>query len=302
MQVQIIQSGIMAVIKGGSQFSISTSQPLLIDASSSYDKDYPDSERLTFLWFCSEQVCKLFLLLLRVSVLLSSLRAFHALLFSQSPSFGKSCPETMQLLSSPFLNVAANSITLDDSVSKTFQFTVTMCNSFNASASASVMVLFIGSNKELPSVAIRNSDSKLSKVNTGDELLLSATVTVPPEALNTKKSYQSEPPPPYASASMVAVWSSPDFSEDILGSAAVGLVQRTVLTDTTISFNLILKPGSLSAGATYTFRLSVDQSSATVSVQTNSPPTGGKVKVLPAEVLELTSKGFILLYLTQVTN
>jgi len=46
------QSGISAIISGGTQQQLSPDDNSVFDASSSFDADYPTSERLFFMWSC----------------------------------------------------------------------------------------------------------------------------------------------------------------------------------------------------------------------------------------------------------
>lgn len=142
VSVQVKQSGVVAVIAGGAQQTVSASDAVLIDATPSYDVDDPGSfAALVFSWDC----------------------------VVTGPTFGASCPVVMKNQISPKLSVNPKTLI----PSKTYQFTVTVSKSqglFTSSASVSLYVVpYL-----IPSIAL---GSLQQKYNPGNKIILSATVT-----------------------------------------------------------------------------------------------------------------------------
>ena len=101
--LEVLRSGESASIFGGDERIIGSDTPLLLDASASYDMDYPSagSEILTFDWSCMEE----------------------------SPAFGNPCGKFFKP-SGPFIDIAAGALT--STVDKVYIYTVRVSNDENS--------------------------------------------------------------------------------------------------------------------------------------------------------------------------
>ena len=134
--VAIGRSFVVASIAQGSAFSISASKSIAIDASLSYDFDYPKSN-LTFSWHCSEYF----------------------------PSYGRSCGVSTNTSLSK-LWIQANSL-----LSKTYNFTVVAIAFDGIRASTSSLV-----NVTSQSVPHASFGQIATKYNPGDRLAINASI------------------------------------------------------------------------------------------------------------------------------
>ena len=138
VQVYVGRAGVQAVISGGSQRKVSSMSLLAIDASSSYDIDYPTATNLKYTWKC----------------------------FITSPTYGSPCQ--LSLPNAAILAFSAGRLTSDT----TYNFTVmSVSSSDGSSSSSSVAVTVIP--QPLPSISFNKMSSKY---NAGDRTVVSATV------------------------------------------------------------------------------------------------------------------------------
>ena len=134
-------SGVFSSIKGGSQVTASTSEALVVDASDSYDIDYPDESYLVYSWKC-------------VNI---------------APYFGSNCPIDLSSNRGAILSISKNVFS-----SSTIQLTLTVSNKFNATSSVSVKVEYI--NGAIPSVSIAAPNGRQK---TNADLIITAFVEIP---------------------------------------------------------------------------------------------------------------------------
>jgi len=250
VEVRVGLSGVSATILGGSGLTWSTSADLTLNATTSYDIDYPNVQSLRFSWRC--------------------------LLYS--PNFGSSCPSSIILQPFPQLYIPAGTISLTASPSISLTFTVIVTNVFNISSSTSILVTY--KSGDFSTVMIVPPPSKYSS---SSMIVVDAKVKVPEGQYST------------------ATWSTIDIPESSLISGSVVSLQRTFSGGLSYTFPLMLEAFALSPGTTYAFTLSaatLGSSSvavASVVVVTNSPPTGGVLKVTPSSGVSLQSVRLLFL-------
>lgn len=149
--VQVGQSGVQASIAGGSVQTFSAQLPVIIDASSSYDMDYPSMRSLTYLWSCLEMY----------------------------PDFGAQCPNAADFMiwgSFSSLTMQPNQLNITEQT--IFNITVFVKNKIGAVASASLTSVIIA--EAIPIISIGYS-SALQVV--GKNVILSGTIrTIAPAA------------------------------------------------------------------------------------------------------------------------
>ena len=219
-------SGILSSIDGGKEWTSSSAAPLALNASNSYDIDYPESgSLLSFNWDCIQF----------------------------SPSYGSSCPSSaVPLVTGPSLVVPAN--TLPPKIS--YQFTVAVKNQYQATSTSSVIISVITG--LFPTATI---ETPLKKFNTKSRVIIDSVVTVP--IFQTCNAY----------------WSTIDLSPTALSENCISLLEKSFQQDTINTFQLALKPETLSPGGTFTFKLTVSNSEietvSSVQIIMNSPPYGG---------------------------
>ena len=141
MIVYVLRAGVKAIISGGSSRQITNSAPLTLDASASYDIDYPSGKSLNFTWTCS-------------------------LIY---PIYGSSCG-----IDSILSNVISSNLDFQAGKllpSRTYNFSVIVYGYDGTSASASVSVAVIAE-----PVPATNFASLSDKYNAGERTVLTAYV------------------------------------------------------------------------------------------------------------------------------
>jgi hypothetical protein len=157
-------------------------------------------------------------------------------------------------------------------------FTVIVTNVFNISSSTNILVTY--KSGDFSTVMIVPPPSKYSS---SSMIVVDAKVKVPEGQYST------------------ATWSTIDIPESSLISGSVVSLQRTFSGGLSYTFPLMLEAFALSPGTTYAFTLSaatLGSSSvavASVVVVTNSPPTGGVLKVTPSSGVSLQSVRLLFL-------
>jgi len=147
--VNVGVSGVLAQIKGGSVRTALETDVLVLDASESYDLDYPTAKnRLTYSWSCSEY----------------------------SPSYGNACPSALELKPQAINTFEAGTIVIFEPTS--YLFTVTVMNSFGATNSFQTIINLV--KDAIPLVSVANVNGKLNPEN---KLTLSGFVTVPTDQI-----------------------------------------------------------------------------------------------------------------------
>jgi hypothetical protein len=233
--VNVGVSGVVAILSGGSEITASASQILELDASSSYDMDYPDTGSLSYIWSCAEF----------------------------SPSFGAPCPPSLNLGTEAKFKISAGTFRI--TTMKKVIFTVTVKNIYNASSTASIVVIFLNGN--FPTAKIITPSSKFNSLS---RVILHGQVNVP------------------VGQSAVGTWTSPDIPNSELIAGSLGSIQSSFDEGITTAFTLTLMSSFLAPGTMYTFSLSVASTDllvaavATVKVIMNSPPAGGTLKITPS--------------------
>jgi len=260
--VDVGTSGVVAVIAGGAVRQASAQQNITLDASSSYDVDYPndypsqqgvgedsDIARLRFRWTCLEY----------------------------APNYGAVCPTNLSRLVDELTSATSRlyipSGTLNLYGERSYQFAVSVSNHYNVSASTG-MLLHV-SVDETPQVLIESVDTKY---NPGARLTINGSVRATPSLLAQSRIYTR--------------WTSVQLTTTELQARAVVAVERQLPEHFQHALTqLVLAPFSLEPGVRYTFRLlagasqdaldSGGDSFAEVSVVMNEPPGGGSLSVSP---------------------
>ena len=260
VQINVGVSGVVASIAGGSQFTTSNDLPFTLDASGSYDIDYPVGGSLSYTWKCS----------------------------GYSPNFGVACPPNIVLSSVPILTIPAKSFVVSNTISPTIMFSVLVENSYNASSLASVLVTLVKGE-----IATGVIETPTSKFNSKSAIVVAADITVP------------------SGFDATASWNTTSIPFTVFNSAVQGSVRAEFVSNSISRFYLVLSPGHLSAGATYTFSLTVVGDSGTrtssatssVTVTINSPPVGGALSITPQSGTALqTVPSFILKMILMFTD
>ena len=136
--VYVERSGVQAMIAGGTQRKVSSLASLKLDASASYDIDYPTSSNLTYSWSC----------------------------FVTAPLYGSPCK--LSLPTKAVLTFLPRTRLADT----TYNFTVTVLSLLDGTFSSSSVFIVIFS-QPLPSVSFNGVNLKF---NAGDRIIVSATV------------------------------------------------------------------------------------------------------------------------------
>ena len=136
--VYVGRTGVQAVIAGGSHIEVSALNYLAIDASSSYDMDYPTATTLMYTWKC----------------------------FVSYPTYGSPCQ--LSLPNTAVLAFSAGRLSSET----TYNFTVTTVSPLDGSFSISSVAIAVIS-QPLPSIKFNKVELKY---NIGDRTVLSATV------------------------------------------------------------------------------------------------------------------------------
>ena len=142
VNVEIGVSGVISLISGGTQWTSSSSTPLLIDASGSYDVDYPSTGQLTYTWECRQY----------------------------SPSYGANCPDSIEFYSDPSTTIPPNRLVPRTS----YEFSVTVRNQFQATSTSRVVISIISGT--FPSAVIITPRNKF---NSKARVIIDSTVSVP---------------------------------------------------------------------------------------------------------------------------
>lgn len=177
-----------------------------------------------------------------------------------SPDFGLPCPASLNLASQPFLT---------GSIAKPATYEIALTASNADSSSDTYITIVTVLEAAMPTAGI--APLTAAKANANARLLLEGSVSVPAEG------------------SAEAGWTCTQLGD--LASLALTPLQSTFPADSTSKFPLVLRPGSLSAGATYTFILRAaslgtqapEANQAAVTVRINSPPVGGYIVVSPRQ-------------------
>ena len=144
VKVQVGQSGVVAVIASWSSETMSSTKAGVVDASQSYDIDYPAiTTGLSYAWSC----------------------------IVSAPSYGQPCGTmNMGAITTPVVSLPAGSL----APGKTYQFTVTVSKNAGAFTSTASRLLTVV-NEALPVLAMQPVSIKY---NPGDKIVLSCSITV----------------------------------------------------------------------------------------------------------------------------
>lgn len=129
--VQVGESGVRAIIAGGSVQTSSAQLPITIDASSSYDVDYPSSKSLKYIWACVEI----------------------------APDFGMECPNAAGFARSgelPILTMQPNQLNV--TAQKSLNITVFVTNAIGSVASTSLLLILVS--EAIPIISIAPFSSR----------------------------------------------------------------------------------------------------------------------------------------------
>ena len=245
-------SGVVSTISGGAEFSTSNDASFTLDASGSYDIDFPTESSLVYTWQCREK----------------------------SPNFGAACPSTLILGKFAVVTVPANTFTLSSSSTYTYTFTVFVQNSFNASSTSSILVTLVKG--DIATAVIRTPTSKF---NSNSPIALSAVITVPPSF-----------------SGALASWNTTSIPFSVFNAAARTQLNSEFSANSQTAFYLVIVPGYLSAGGTYTFSLSIvgksslrtTSATCSVTIVMNLPPVGGILRVSPSTGIALQTVRIIV--------
>jgi len=271
------QSGLVAKISGAASRTLSSQDLLQLDASSSYDVDYP-TKLLKYSWSCTQI----------------------------APSID-SCPSSI-LYEDNFLFKIPQSI-MTTMGGSTYVFTVSVSNE-NSMESASCEVKVISVLFTDPPPAVLLLDDPALKYNADQKIVLNSMIILPdsnPTARPTSKPVRTAYPT-YPTARRLL-----DGSSDLSGNKLVqtparanavwscitcpGGLNKTflALTPTQLSiyvrqvkYSIALLPNiDFLPGSVYTLKLSVStaqsKSESTITIVMNSPPRGGGISVIPSD-------------------
>ena len=140
--VRVLSSGVQAVFVGGTSRTVSVAESFAIDASASYDVDYP-SRVLTYSWICTEK----------------------------APTFGAACDLTLPTTSSISFAAFGASSGLTLSPAKSYSFTVYVSNSVEQSNSATSVITTTSA--AVPAVTMA---AVANKYNAERKIVLSAQI------------------------------------------------------------------------------------------------------------------------------
>jgi hypothetical protein len=255
--VNVGLSGVVASIAGATSRSVQhKSNAIIIDASASYDIDFPTSSvtALNFSWTCMQI----------------------------SPTYGAVCGTN----AATFASFTSFSLSLNNSAADNYYFvsdgeytiTVTVANKYGASNTASVELIVVD-HPVTSSVPALSIDSTAKRFNAGSRIVLTGEVVSS------------------TAGTVIATWSSTSLSA--LSSVALSPLTRAITSssaDVVTTFQLSLSPSTLSPGGSYSFTLSAySQGSssivtqASITITTNSPPSGGTLKPSPLSGIELNT-------------
>jgi hypothetical protein len=280
--LQIGRTGVVSIINGGLFQTTSIAYSYTIDASSSYDIDYPTSEQLTFQWFCVEY----------------------------SPNFGSNCPSKIlnnvnlkNIFSTKNTYFFASSITFPSQsfvINSIYNISVLVQNTNKQTASTYVLLQITKQN--LPLVSIEVSKNALN--------YLSTTTSI--NNFNFIKSFKFNADEKIvltgllqSNFSIQASWSSKNIPNFPFYNSTTATTQTTTkkIATTPIqnsfesgfsSFQLGIEANSLLASQTYEFQLKAAYSNinnnidnqqiatASILIVLNSAPSNGYFTVTPA--------------------
>ena len=249
------QSGVVATISGGTYQTISLYSTLSLDASLSYDIDYPLSKNLTYYWSCVEI----------------------------SPSYGSSCEIYQATLLSAKYNSIVNLIgNISDSskfVSKSLNLSVQVANSLGMTSATYVIVNVVNvKNSLLPVVKIIDV---AKKYNVNSKIIVSGIVTNPSFATNLNGFWTIS----NVNISLIALTPT-QLTVLPNNSILFQLAMKPLSLYSGMSYQLRLS-AQISTNPT-------DSAYAEISIVMNSPPYSGVLQVTPSRGYELnTSFSFL---------
>ena len=238
-------SGVIARISGGLLQTVSLSFPLTLDASTSYDIDYPlEPKRLSYVWTCSEM----------------------------SPVFGNLCPgfkDALLIKNKDKLLYPSNTL-LGGS---TYNFTVTVQSTSGAVATISSLVTV--SVRSVPRVSILNVDAKY---NPSSKITLTGNIVADP-AISGNAGVTAKWSSVDGTTNVASISLSPSNwdSYNPISATYVTPFQLSIAPDTLT--------GGLTYQFQLSARYLADSKSesvAYVSILMNSPPKGGMLSISPA--------------------
>jgi hypothetical protein len=143
IRIEVGYSGVSALIKGGASRIFSSTSSISLDASSSYDIDYPtDNTLLSYSWTCSEI----------------------------NPNFGNDCPSLGISMTTSVLIIPA--LQLESSESKIYLFEVFAIGSSGLKSSTTTAVTVVS--EAIPIVSI--DTTSLIKFNSDEKIILSGSI------------------------------------------------------------------------------------------------------------------------------
>ena len=141
VDISLGSAGLVAKIKGGSSWTVGTTGTVILDASDSYDMDYPD-QSLQYLWSC----------------------------MSVSPVYGGTCKMPSTGLTNSLLSFAASLLDPQQG----YNFTVSVYSASGKRAVASVLINVVSGS--IPQISLFATPSG-SKYNTKDNIVLTGNIT-----------------------------------------------------------------------------------------------------------------------------
>jgi hypothetical protein len=249
---QIGQEGVVANINGGLIRTISSFDinPIVIDASTSYDLDYNSNNDLIYIWSCNELL----------------------------PDYGNPClvneliaannNKYTSILNLPSISFQSNIITSMKYKITVYVYTKNLLIFDYTSIEMEILQEII------PEVRITNNLKK--KYNVDNKIILSGNINT---ILNNSIAK-------WSSTSSIELLSNIDNNND-LKSIILTPISKIIDTIGSISFQLAIKPYSLTPGLSYSFRLNSNYISsntvsfAQVSILINEPPRNGVFYIHP---------------------
>lgn len=255
VQIQVGKLGVKALIAGGSARTVSSEDELIsLDASSSYDIDYPsDITKITsYTWTCVEI----------------------------SPNFGELCSfmdssNKFNMLTIPGVNIAAAEI-------KKYLFTVFVKNAVGSSSSATTEMTVLS--KSIPSLLMRTA---ASKYNSDTKIILSASIT------NTENSYIKWFSTNFDDVDLIPLLVTPiDMTITTVGVTVyqLAIAANSLTPGLTYTFQI---GASYDADLNQTSKLSLFESISEISISINEAPKDGSMVVSPA-IGEASTTVFLL--------
>ena len=240
--IQLGLAGIIASIAGGSSRTVISTDPFSLDASGSYDLDYPeDTSGLSFKWSCIER----------------------------SPSYGRLCYKNEEM--TELLELSDEAINEIEAAEFTraaaFEFVVTVSNAYGLTDMTSTLITVV--KDAVPTVVI---DPILTKVNSNSRIIVTGKVIVPEnQTAVTVWSCDSMENETLLSYSLVPSLSR-SFSTGTFGNIRLVLSPNKLLSGATYTFRLLASRVGFEE---------TENSVSSVKVLMNAPPSGGKVTIYP---------------------